>query len=187
MTRSGGGASRRQPPMLWTRPPDPPDPATLAPRRVLLASEGGRFAPEAVAFAARLAAPTGAPVHVLSIARVWGTALGFPNPNLYPSKQEWDQQRDLVGEAVRLLESRGLKATGQVIGTRNAAGRIIGAARQGAATPSSWPPSRRATGWSPTFSGLRSRTACAGGPSCRSISCRLVRLLWRVELPKGHP
>jgi nucleotide-binding universal stress UspA family protein len=130
MTRSGGGASRPQPPMLWTRPPDPPDPATLAPRRVLLASEGGRFSPEAVAFAARLAAPTGAPVHVLSIARVWGTALGFPNPNLYPSKQEWDQQRDLVAEAVRLLESRGLKATGQVIGTRNAAGRIIGAARQ---------------------------------------------------------
>jgi nucleotide-binding universal stress UspA family protein len=130
MTWSGGGASRPQPSMLWTRPPDPPDPGTLAPRRVLLASEGRRFPAEAVDFATRLATPAGAPVHVLSIARVWGTALGFPNPNLYPSKQEWDEQYDLVGKAVRLLESRGLKATGQVIGTRNAAGRIVGVARQ---------------------------------------------------------
>jgi len=130
MTHIGGGASRPHAPMLWTRPPDPPDPATLALRRLLLASEGRRFAADAVDFVVRLAAPTGAPVHVLSIARVWGTALGFPNPNLYPSKQEWDQQRDLVSEAVRLLESRGLKATGQVIGTRIAARRIVAVAWQ---------------------------------------------------------
>jgi nucleotide-binding universal stress UspA family protein len=116
--------------MLWTRPPEPPDPATLTLRRILLASEGRRFPAEAVDFAARLAAPTHAPVHVLSIARVWGTALGFPNPNLYPSKQEWDEQRDLVSEAVRLLQSRGLTPTSQVIGTRNAGRRIVAVARQ---------------------------------------------------------
>ena len=116
--------------MFWTRPREPPDPAVLTLRRVLLASEGRRFPPDAVAFAARLATPRAVPVHVLSIARVWGTSLGFPNPNLYPSKQEWDQQRDLVAEAVRLLESRGLKATGQVIATRNTGRRIVAVARQ---------------------------------------------------------
>jgi len=116
--------------MLWTRTPDPPDPATLAIRRLLLASEGRRYPPDAVEFAARLAKPAKAPVHVLSIARVWGTSLGFPNPNLYPSKQEWDQQRDLVAEAVAKLQALGLQATGQVIGTRNATRGIVGAAKR---------------------------------------------------------
>ena len=105
---------------------EPPDPATLTLRRVLLASEGRRFLPDAVEFAAALAAP----VHVLSIARVWGTAFGFPNPNLYPSRQEWDRQRELVAEAVQALERHGLKATGQVLGTRNATRRIVDVARR---------------------------------------------------------
>jgi nucleotide-binding universal stress UspA family protein len=116
--------------MLWTRPPDPPDPATLSFRRVLLASEGRRFPPGAVEFVAGLAAPRATPIHVLSIARVWGTAFGFPNPNLYPSRQEWQQQRELVAEAVQALKQRGLEATGQVIGTRNATRRIVAVARQ---------------------------------------------------------
>jgi len=130
MTFDGGGASRPRSSMLWTRTRPPPDPATLTVRRLLLASEGRRFPPGAVDFAARLALPTRAPVHVLSIARVWGTALGFPNPNLYPSKQEWDGQRDLVAEAVRALESRGLEATGEVVGTRSATRRIVAVARR---------------------------------------------------------
>jgi nucleotide-binding universal stress UspA family protein len=83
-----------------------------------------------VDFAARLALPGRAPVHVLSIARVWGTALGFPNPNLYPSRQEWNAQRDLVANAVRALQARGLEATGQVIGTRSATRRIVAVARE---------------------------------------------------------
>lgn len=116
--------------MLWTRPAEPPDPTTLTLRGLLLASEGRRFPSDAVDFAARLAAPASAPVHVLSIARVWGTAFGFPNPNLYPSPQEWDQQRAFVGEAVSALEGRGLQATGQVIGTRSATRRIVEAARR---------------------------------------------------------
>jgi nucleotide-binding universal stress UspA family protein len=83
-----------------------------------------------VDFAAGLALPARAPVHVLSIARIWGTAFGFPNPNLYPSRQEWDEQRDLVESAVRSLRARGLEATGQVIGTRGATRRIVATARQ---------------------------------------------------------
>jgi nucleotide-binding universal stress UspA family protein len=116
--------------MLWTRTRPPPDPATLTLRRLLLASEGRRFPSEAVDFAAHLVLPARAPVHVLSIARVWGTAFGFPNPNLYPSRQEWDAQRDLVASAVKALQARGLEATGQVIGTRSATRRIVAEARR---------------------------------------------------------
>jgi hypothetical protein len=119
--------------MLWARPPEPPDPATLAPRRLLLASEGRRFPEGAVDFVARLAQPSGATVRVLSIARVWGTSLGFPNPNLLPSRQEWDEQRTLVDAAVQALTRRGITATGQVFGTRRATRRIVGeAVRSGA-------------------------------------------------------
>jgi nucleotide-binding universal stress UspA family protein len=116
--------------MLWTRMRPPPDPATLTFQRLLLASEGRRFPADAVDFAAGLALPARASVHVLSIARVWGTAFGFPNPNLYPSRQEWDAQRDLVAKAVQALQARGLDATGQVIGTRSATRRIVAVARQ---------------------------------------------------------
>jgi nucleotide-binding universal stress UspA family protein len=130
VTLDGGGVSRSRFPMLWTRTRPPPDPATLTLRRLLLASEGRRFPSDAVDFAARLALPARAAVHVLSIARVWGTAFGFPNPNLYPSRQEWDAQRDLVTEAVGALKARGLEATGQVIGTRSATRRIVAEARR---------------------------------------------------------
>ena len=130
MTLDGDGSRRPRSPMLWTRTPPPPDPATLTLRRLLLASEGRRFPPEAVDFAAGLALPARVPVHVLSIARVWGTAFGFPNPNLYPSRQEWDAQRDLVESALLALRARGLEATGQVIGTRSATRRIVAVARQ---------------------------------------------------------
>ncbi len=114
--------------MLWSRVAAPPDPSTLTVRRVLLASEGRAIPPSAVTFAARLAGPSRAPVHVLSIARVWGTSLGLPNPGLLPSKREWDEQRSLVAAAVQELMRRGFEATGQVIGTRRAAKRIVGEA-----------------------------------------------------------
>ena len=57
-----------------------------------------------------------------SIARVHGTAFGFPSPGLLPTKSEWQEQRDLVarGQALR----KGLQAEGEVVGTREAAARI---------------------------------------------------------------
>ena len=119
--------------MLWSRPPEPPDPATFAPRRILLASEGRRFPKGAIDFVARMAQPRSAAVRVLSIARVWGTSLGFPNPNLLPSRQEWEEQRALVEAAVQALTRQGIAATGQVLGTRRATRRIVGEAiRSGA-------------------------------------------------------
>ena len=106
--------------------PEPPDPASVSARRVLLASEGRAIPKRAVDFAARF----GAPVHVFSIARVWGTSLGFPNPGLLPTKSEWDQQRKLVAAAVKALRKRGIEADGYVLGTRKATKRIVGEAER---------------------------------------------------------
>jgi nucleotide-binding universal stress UspA family protein len=105
---------------------DLPDPATAGVRRVLLASEGRAIPKRAVEYAARFRAP----VHVFSVARVWGTSLGLPNPGLLPSKREWDEQRKLVTTAVKALRRRGIEADGHVLGTRKATKRIVGEAER---------------------------------------------------------
>ena len=115
---------------LWGRAQEPPDPTTLTIRSILLASEGRPISRAAVDFAARIAHPSQAPVHVLSVARVWGTAFGLPNPGLLPSKHEWDAQRRLVADAVTSLRNRGIEATGQVLGTRGAAKRLVAEAER---------------------------------------------------------
>jgi nucleotide-binding universal stress UspA family protein len=106
--------------------PDLPDPAAVGVRRVLLASEGRAIPKRAVDYAARF----GAPVHVFSIARVWGTSLGLPNPGLLPTRKEWDEQRKLVTTAVKALRKRGIEADGHVLGTRKATKRIVGEAER---------------------------------------------------------
>jgi hypothetical protein len=95
---------------------------------VLLASEGRAIPPAAVARAAEDAA--GGPVHVFSIARVWGTSLGLPNPGLLPTKREWDEQRALVADVVDALRARGVEASGHVVATRKATKRIVGEAQR---------------------------------------------------------
>ena len=110
-------------------PAKPPDPAALAVRGVLLATEDREIPRAAIDFAARLAKRNHAPVHVFAIARVWGTSFGFPNPGLYPTKKEWDTQRENVDRAVKLLKRRGVETEGHVIGTRAAAKRIVRAAQ----------------------------------------------------------
>jgi len=122
---------------------EPPDPRTLVVESLLLASEGRAIAPAAVDFAAQLAKRGSAAVHVLSIARVWGTSFGLPNPGLLPTKREWEEQRGLVADAVTALRKRGIDATGQVLGTRAAAKRIVTEAerrRCGAIVMSADPP-----------------------------------------------
>jgi nucleotide-binding universal stress UspA family protein len=109
---------------------DPPDPATVQPDRVLLASEGREIPQLAVEFAARLAQQGGGVVYVFSIARVWGTSLGLPNPGLMPNKGEWDVQRDLVAAAVKALKGQGIKAEGHVLATRKATKRIVSEAER---------------------------------------------------------
>ena len=97
---------------------------------MLLATEGRAIPAAAVERAAELARERGVSVHVFSIARVWGTSFGFPNPGLQPTRQEWKDQRALIESTVQALEKRGVEATGRVLGTRKATKRIVGEAER---------------------------------------------------------
>ncbi len=110
---------------VFRRASPPPDPATLRVERLVVASEGRPIDWTVLQQAFELARPAKAKVRVISIARVWGTALGFPNPHLNPSRREWDAQRLLVREAVEALEKAGFDASGHIVGTRRAAKRIV--------------------------------------------------------------
>ena len=110
---------------LLSRHREIPDPDTVAVDRVLLASEGRPISPAAVDLAARIAKQGGGKVHVFTVARVWGSGLGLPNPGLLPSKGEWDTQRDVVRSAVEALKRSGVDATGQVLATRKATKKIV--------------------------------------------------------------
>jgi nucleotide-binding universal stress UspA family protein len=100
-------------------------PEGLQVRAVLLASENRRIPAAAIDLAGDIAKRSGAPVHVFSIARIWGTSFGFPNPGLFPSRREWEEQRENAGRAVARLERRGVAAKARVIGTRAGAKRIV--------------------------------------------------------------
>ncbi len=67
-------------------------------------------------------------MQVLSIAQVFGTALGLQHPGLYPTKREWKAQADIVAAAVKALERRGFSAKGRVVGSRHAAKAIANVA-----------------------------------------------------------
>ena len=114
----------------WSPLPEPPDARSFAPASILLASEGRRIPATAVEFTLHLARKTTAPVHVLSIARIWGSAFGLPHPGLMPTKREWQLQRESAAEAVDRLLRCGVEATGQVVSSRNAAKRILAEARR---------------------------------------------------------
>jgi nucleotide-binding universal stress UspA family protein len=104
-----------------------PDPLTMGSERyerILLATEGRQIPEAAIRRVIELADRHHASVRVLSIARVWGTSFGLPNPGLLPTKQEMDAQRDIVGKAIARLKRKGIEADGHVIGTRKATQRI---------------------------------------------------------------
>ncbi len=105
------------------RPPPAGEPAQF--ERILLASEGRPFTDAAIDKVLELARGANASVRVFSIARVHGTAFGFPNPGLLPTKKEWKEQRDIVDGAVKRLERKGLEADGHVVGTRKSTKRIL--------------------------------------------------------------
>jgi hypothetical protein len=64
-------------------------------------------------------------MHVVSIARVWGTALGLPHPGLRPNRVELEEQHRIVHEALRALERRGFAGKTRIYVTRNPA-KVIG-------------------------------------------------------------
>jgi nucleotide-binding universal stress UspA family protein len=114
----------------WSAVPPPPDSATYPAKHILLASEGRKIPAAAVAFAARLAKNAGAEMHILSIARIWGSSLGLPHPGLMPNSREWKAQHDLVAEAIAGFDRLDIDATGQVLSSRNAGKRILTEARR---------------------------------------------------------
>lgn len=93
--------------------------------RILLASEGRPIPDAVVDRVVELARPGDASVRVFSIARVHGVAFGMSNPGLLPTKKEWDEQRQIVGRAVKRLERKGIEADGHVVGTRKTTKRIL--------------------------------------------------------------
>jgi nucleotide-binding universal stress UspA family protein len=109
---------------MLRKPSPPPDPSTLEVRRLMVASEGRPIDHAVIVQALEMARPLTAYVFVLSIARVWGTALGFPNPGLQPNKREWAEQKRIVTEAVSAFEKAGHESNGIVLATRRAAKRI---------------------------------------------------------------
>jgi nucleotide-binding universal stress UspA family protein len=101
-----------------------------APGGILLASEGRRIPKAAVERAAELARAADVPVHVFAIARIYGVGFALPAPGLRPNRQEWQDQRDSVADAIELLEQRGLEADGDILATRKATRRIVGTAKR---------------------------------------------------------
>jgi hypothetical protein len=94
---------------------------------VLIATVGVPIPPSVVRAAVQMGG--GAPVAIISIARIYGSSLGLPNPGLMPTKKEMDDQRTLVTKAVNRLERSGVEAWGQVAATRRYAKTIAQAAR----------------------------------------------------------
>ena len=80
--------------------------------------------------AAELARASRIPVHVFAIARIYGVGFALPAPGLRPNRKEWQDQRDSVTEAIRLLEKHGVRADGNILGTRKATKRIVGEAKR---------------------------------------------------------
>src|SRR6185312_3386926 len=114
----------------WQAALEPPPIDDFAGKLIILASEGRPIPQAATKFAGRMAEKAGAEVYVLSIARIWGTAFGLPNPGLLPNKREMQERHESVASAISLLKRRHITTSGQVTGTRNAAKRILAEARR---------------------------------------------------------
>jgi hypothetical protein len=94
---------------------------------VLIATVGVPIPPTVLRRAMELGG--GRPVAVISIARIYGSSMGLPNPGLLPTKKEMDEQRALVAAAIDRLEQSGIEAWGQVAATRRYAKAIAHAAQ----------------------------------------------------------
>ena len=97
------------------------------PAAVLIATVGIPIPPAVIRRAVALSG--GRPVAVVSIARIYGSSFGLPNPGLLPTRTEMDEQLALVNKAINRLERTGTEAWGQVATTRRFAKTIAQAAR----------------------------------------------------------
>jgi len=105
------------------------DEQPAAPCDVLLASDGRHdFSSRAVARAAALAGDGGR-VAVVTIAKIYGSSYGLPNPGLLPTKRELAERREWVEGAIRTLQREGAVADGQIASTRRATKKLAAIAR----------------------------------------------------------
>jgi len=96
---------------------------------VLLASDGRHdFSSRAVARAAALA-DDGGHVAVVTIAKIYGSSYGLPNPGLLPTKREMAERKEWVSGAIRTLEKEGAVADGQIASTRRTTKKLAAIAR----------------------------------------------------------
>jgi len=93
---------------------------------VLIATVGTPIPPAVIRQAVKMS--HGDPVAVISIARIYGSSFGLPNPGLLPTRSEMVEQRALVAKAIDRLEGAGVEAWGQVASTRRFAKAIAQAA-----------------------------------------------------------
>ena len=64
-------------------------------------------------------------MHVFTIARVHGVAFGLPSPGCSRPRPSGPSSANIVDKTIRRLERKGIKADGHVLGTRNAAKKIV--------------------------------------------------------------
>jgi hypothetical protein len=94
---------------------------------LIAAPMGDPIPPSAVKLAVSLSG--GEPVAVATIARIYGSSLGLPNPGLMPTRKEMEQQKGQVEKALRALERGGIEAWGQVAASRKPIKTIAQAAK----------------------------------------------------------
>jgi hypothetical protein len=95
---------------------------------VLIAAPfGDPIPPSAVKSA--LAFSGGDAVAVVTIARIYGSSMGLPNPGLMPTRKEMAAQKDQVEKAIRLIERSGTQSWGQVAASRKPVKTIAEAAK----------------------------------------------------------
>jgi hypothetical protein len=95
---------------------------------VLIAAPMGDPIPPSVVRAA-LKRSGGGAVAVVTIARIYGSAMGLPNPGLMPSRKEMEAQKSQVEKALRLIEKGGGEAWGQVAASRKPVKSVVQAAK----------------------------------------------------------
>ncbi len=105
------------------------------PSRALLVVSPTSAAPSSEAVARAVEAAAGAPVMVLTVLRIHGSALGVPHPGLLPTVRERERGHAAIAAAIAALEARKVRARGEIAVTRADARVIARTARSvGAAT-----------------------------------------------------
>jgi hypothetical protein len=125
--------SRGEPATRWRVPVSlrrrPYDEQPTDPAHVLLATTIQTFPGHAHEMARGLADGQPGGVAVLSIARIHGSAYGFPNPGLMPTRKEIQTCSDAIAEALEVFHRDDLQARGQIAMTRHELKQIGAVAR----------------------------------------------------------